>query len=336
MSNLNIMGNGFDLYHGLPSSYYYFACYLLLKNEKIYDDWADMYGFSKGILHMPFEEFERKIDNVRYWRDFEKHLGYISSGWVEDSLQDDLDLECSDAVDLPIERPNHVAAIKKLLKEWIRETVDTDRNFEIIQNLLGPKKLKISALDTFVSFNYTHTLEKIYDAINVLHIHGKNSFDVEENELVIGHGNDSAIQRIETTIKDLEPYSYEQPARNRIREYSFEVKILESLKKPVQTCMDNLVQFLNELPQPEAICVYGFSFGDVDMPYIEFIRKKWPNCRWKFSYHSDSGKATIRKTAAALGLEENQYEVFELKNETSNMIEDEILRENHIQTFPVL
>lgn len=35
MANLNVIGNGFDLYHGLPTSYYYFACYILSTNEEL-------------------------------------------------------------------------------------------------------------------------------------------------------------------------------------------------------------------------------------------------------------------------------------------------------------
>lgn len=336
LPNLNIIGNGFDLYHGLPTSYYYFACYLLSKNEEVYDDWAEMYGFSRGILHMPFEELERKIDNIGYWCDFEKRLGYISSEWVEDSLLDDLGLENSDAVDLPVDRPNHVATIKKLLNDWIRETVDTDHNFEIVQHLLGTKRLDISSSDVFLSFNYTHTLERIYNAHNVLHIHGESTLDMDENELVIGHGNDSAIQKMRETVRDLEQYDYEQPARNRIQEYRFEIDILEDLRKPVQICMKELKHFLDKLSPPEAICVYGFSLGDVDVPYIRFIRDKWPDCRWRFSYYSDSNKITIDKTAELLGLKPTQYEMFELKNELSKKIESEIVKENRIQTYPML
>ena len=336
LANFNIIGNGFDLYHGMPTSYYYFACYLLAKNEDIYDDWAEMYGFSRGIIHRPFEDLERKIDDKGYWSNFEKSLGYISSEWVENSLLDDLDLENPEAVDLPIERPNHVAEIKQMLNDWIRETVDTDHNFEVVNQLIGAKKLDISASDAFLSFNYTHTLEKLYHAHNVLHIHGENTLDSEDCELVIGHGNDSEIKKMQETIEDLEQYYYEQPSRNRIQEYQFEIDILEDLRKPVETCLKRLKAFLAKLPEPEAIYVYGFSLGDVDVPYIKFIRAKWPNCRWKFSYYSDSDKITIDKTAEFLGLKESQYELFELKNETSNEIEKRIVKENHIQTFPVL
>ena len=36
MATLNIIGNGFDLYHGLPTSYYDFACYMLATDENLH------------------------------------------------------------------------------------------------------------------------------------------------------------------------------------------------------------------------------------------------------------------------------------------------------------
>lgn len=50
--NLNIIGNGFDLCHGLPSSYYYFGCYLdviLLKRIQIYL-WKCQNGLDLDII----------------------------------------------------------------------------------------------------------------------------------------------------------------------------------------------------------------------------------------------------------------------------------------------
>ena len=53
MPNLNIVGNGFDLYHGLPTSYYYFACYILSTNEKLYDELAEIiYVFLTIFLYL--------------------------------------------------------------------------------------------------------------------------------------------------------------------------------------------------------------------------------------------------------------------------------------------
>ena len=335
MANLNVIGNGFDLYHGLPTSYYYFACYLLSHNEDLYDDWADMYGFSKGIIHMPFEEFERKIDNLGYWSDFEKKLGELSSEWVEGTLLDDLDLENPEAVELEVDRPNHVLTMKRMLNAWIRETVDLEKNYRIVSAMIGSRKISFSDNDSFVSFNYTHTLEQIYARHNVFHIHEKSSSE-EDNELIIGHGNDAVIEELEKNIDELREYDFEQPANNRIQEFRFEIDVLKELRKPVSQCISKLVAFLNNMEEPEFICVYGLSLGKVDIPYLKAIKRKWPNCTWKFSYYAETDKDRIREVTQTLSIPMEQYEIFEFKNLNSSEIECRIVEENHITQWPIL
>lgn len=59
---LNIIGNGFDLYHGLPCSYYYFGCFLAKYYPDFYEEMAQMYNFScyRGI---GYEEVETVVDD---------------------------------------------------------------------------------------------------------------------------------------------------------------------------------------------------------------------------------------------------------------------------------
>ena len=334
LANLNIIGNGFDLYHGLPTSYYYFACYLVSKREDIYDDWAKMYGFHSGIYHHFTEDFDRQIDDVGYWRNFENNLAFLSSDWVEDSLPDDLNLENSDAVQLTVDAPDHVEELLELLDDWIKETVDTDNNFKIVDEMLGENRLTFDPADAFITFNYTHTLEKIYMLRNVLHIHGESGCGYSPTPLIIGHGHDDVINKMHTTIEELNPYWFEQGANNRITEYNFEIEILTRLKKPVDRCLPILQNFIHNFGHPDAICAYGFSFGDVDMPYMKLIRETWPDCPWRFSYRSDYSKDTLAKTASSLGLNLSQYEMFQFKNAQSKNILNRLVKENGITEYP--
>lgn len=335
MANLNIIGNGFDLFHGLTTSYYYFACYILSKDEQLYDDLVEMYGFRRGILHHFSDKLDRGIDNIGYWCEFEKNLGNLSSQWVENSLVDDLGLEYPDAVDLEVDRPNHVELIKEMLKEWISTIVDIQQNFEIVKEMIGTKKMNFSDEDLFISFNYTHTLEEIYSVHNVLHIHGESDLSMHK-DLIIGHGNSTEIENLESKIKELDIDDYDQPSRNRKLEYQFEKDILEDLRKPVGKCITKLISFLDSVEKPDNICVYGFSLGSVDAPYIQFIKNKWPDCNWRFSFYSESDKSNIEKTAKYLGLEGEKYEMFEFKNTEASKIEEKLIKENEIKTFPTL
>lgn len=337
MANLNIIGNGFDLYHGLPTSYYFFACYFLKNYEEDYDQLASMYGISKGLYSHISEDLSRGIDDKGFWSQFEKSLGYIDSGWVEGSLLDDLDLEYPDpAVTLEIDRPNLVRDIKKILHSWILNTVDKDEIYVIVKNRLKDNVIQFDENDNFISFNYTHTLEKVYEIEDVFHIHGECRND-NEDELIIGHGNDKEILRLENEINKLEDDAqFYQAANNRVQEYSFEKEILESLRKPVSECETELKRNLSYYKRPDVISVYGCSLGEVDIPYLRLVHKKWSDVKWRFSVYSSRDREWIDEAAYQIGLEEGQWSTFEFKNPLSSKIQEEIVLKEGIMTYPTM
>lgn len=333
MSALNIIGNGFDSYHGLPTAYYYFACYVLKNNEQLYDEMADMYGFSKGILNHATEDLERKIDDQGYWSEFEKNIAFLSPNWVENSLQDDLFLEYDDAVDLEIEKENRTADIKEILNQWVLDTVDKKSNYELIEKMLGKARRTFGDNDLFVSFNYTHTLEEIYGIHNVLHIHGEAS-QLFDNGLIVGHGNDDVINRMAKKIDQLELDDYDQPSRNRKIEYKFEKEILAGLRKPVGYCLSKLMVYLKNASVPDVINVYGLSLGEVDIPYLQFINEKWSYCKWKFSYYEDKDIEVIRNVADTLKLCDDQWSTFYFNNPNFKEIQEILVHNNNIIEYP--
>ena len=311
MTNLNIIGNGFDLYHGLPTSYYYFACYFLKNYEDTYSEFASMYGITQGVSNgYPSDELIPGIDDVGFWSDFEKNLGFLESDWVENSLLDDLGLEFS-------------------------ETIDKDEVYEIVDRYLKTNKVIFEEDDYYISFNYTHTLEKLYGKEDVFHIHGECGDD--SDELIIGHGNDKAISRLRSKIRDLdEDAQFYQAANNRVQEYSFEKDILESLKKPVDMCKSTLRNKLLYYTKPDFIRVYGCSLGEVDIPYMKMIHEKWPAVEWSFSYYSKRDKERINEAAKEIGLKKSQWTLFKFENVLSSDIKKEIISKERITTYPTI
>lgn len=336
MASLNVIGNGFDLYHGLPTSYYFFACYLLANYEEIYDQLASMYGISKGLYSCISEELTRGIDDKKFWSEFEESLGTIDSSWVENSLLDNLDLEVPDpAVTLEINQPNIVEDIKDILFKWIRDTVDKDEIYEIVKKHLNSIYIQFDDADDFISFNYTHTLENVYGIDEVYHVHGECCNDNEE--LIIGHGNDKEILRLQNEISALDSDAqFYQAANNRTQEYRFEKDILESLRKPVHECKKFLLRYLEYCREPDLISVYGCSLGEVDLPYLRLIHEKWPDVKWRFSYYSDDDIKRINATINQLGLKTEAPPIFKLKNPISSDIERSIIVKERIITYPTI
>jgi hypothetical protein len=108
----------------------------------------------------------------------------------------------------------------------------------------------------FFTFNYTQTLEHIYNVSenNICHIHGmsngmENINDLASEDLIFGHGQKS----FDTNVANIVSTAY------------------NITKKPVNQCIANNRLFFEKLDGVNDIYSYGFSFGDVDMPYIEKI-----------------------------------------------------------------
>jgi hypothetical protein len=141
----------------------------------------------------------------------------------------------------------------------------------------------------FLTFNYTRTLERVYGVpeSNICHIHGvsnnaKNLNDTTSGDLIFGHGQevfDTNVTNIPNTAYNIN-------------------------KKPVNRCIIKNQLFFEKLAGVTNIYSYGFSFGDVDMPYIKKIchsigdtsNVTWYFNDYKIEKYRMSYEEKIRKT----------------------------------------
>ncbi len=334
---LNIIGNGFDMYHGLPCSYYYFGCFLASHHPEFYEEMSNMFGFPY-LKCVGYEQFEITVDNI-FWRTFEERLGEIDSLWVEDSLEDDLGLECSDPIDIETPEEENSQIIKEKFCEWINTTVNTEQNYILINSLIGDNRCHFEEDDYFVNFNYTQTLEEIYDIsyCRIFHIHGKCEIDGEEDNLVVGHGNNEAIRELEEKIQEIKSETYyldDQGVRNRLNEYKCELTVLKDLRKDVPQLLSALDRKLSSKESVvDEIWVWGLSCGSVDKPYMEYLRGKYPNARWMFSYFCETEREERVSYAEELELDNTKVGYFEFANSNSKSILSRIVEENGIEEF---
>lgn len=63
--NLYIIGNGFDLYHGLQTSYISFAKYLFENDIELYDSL---------LKYFELPDIDNENSNIKIWSDFETKL----------------------------------------------------------------------------------------------------------------------------------------------------------------------------------------------------------------------------------------------------------------------
>lgn len=262
MKKLFIIGNGFDIAHGLPTRYSDFQDYLM----ENYPEASDEYLSVPESIIMPDGSEKYNDDEVvgfllkiiteaeatgEKWSDLENTLGLLDF----DECFDDWDYEEDENEWHEVCRNEQISGdisgsvrmIKEYFKDWI-ETIDLS-NAEINQNFYN---LIDHNNDLFLTFNYTETLEYIYGAKNVYHIHGRQGED-----LVLGHGNHMDY--------------YDEHMTRNIGSENYLSELQATLKKDTEVVINKNKSLFKILSEVEQIYSYGFSFSDVDMVYIKEI-----------------------------------------------------------------
>ena len=165
-----IVGNGFDVNHGIPSSYAHFKTWLSNNDKELFDF------------------LERYIDVAGdWWNDFERSLSEIDIPKLirETPLEDKpvnprIPPSFSHPACWRLDSVRDAISLK--FTEWVKTLDGVEIN----------KKIDLPEACLYISFNYTDTLEILYGIEDVLHIHG----DVGKNDiLIIGHGDTRDIER---------------------------------------------------------------------------------------------------------------------------------------------
>lgn len=171
MKNLYIIGNGFDLYHGLDTKYQSFAKYMAEKDNEIYDLFLTYYGLP-DISEDPITDEEYAA-----WATFELALADLD---YEQVLEDHSDSAANPAADDFRDRDWHTyqvemeMIIEKLTKKLIAGFNNFILNVKYPSNI-EDKKINIVPQSLFLNFNYTETIEKYYNISDkeICYIHKK-------------------------------------------------------------------------------------------------------------------------------------------------------------------
>lgn len=174
---LYILGNGFDLAHGLKTRYSNFRDYLAKKQT--------------NKISSLLDSLESVYDQDELWSDFERALGNPNENFIK---------EVNALFGIDLFGSLFIGKLKQEFKSWIQEA--------IFSNLEVSPKFQLSNNDKFISFNYTQVLELVYDIsdANILHIHGCVEVDKFKDDIfVLGHNkeiNKDSPEIIKVTKKD--------------------------------------------------------------------------------------------------------------------------------------
>ena len=291
--NLYIIGNGFDLHHGVRCDFEDFMKWLKKNDKSLFTDLTQVYD---------------DAENNNWWRDFENSLAQLNINYYANKKGNLYDPEY--IKDGSIEVKTEYAS-QRVIEEFgkIKDSLRNDfQNWLSMayENCFKNKKIQFPNEDSiFLTFNYTKTLEDIYeiDAKRIYHIHGVID---DEDSMVVGHG--LGEDELNNMLKSQEPRIDEvwnkklnrmirlqivTPKHKELAAFST-IESIVSLKKDVDRCIKKNQVFFNEILDVERIYVYGFSFSYIDIPYLEkIIRRTKPETHWVISWYSQDDKRRI-------------------------------------------
>lgn len=274
MSKLHIIGNGFDMWHGLPTSYRHFA------------------EFAQTLLSDIENYYSLDFNGINPWHDFENALGAFDPEQLL-AEHNEIDVTADDfrpsfvygLEDEMTEQANsHVDSIREKFVEWIQQ-IDVNEAAE---------KIDFPGDSVFISFNYTSTLQSVYgiDSNRILHIHG--SVD-DHDDLIFGHGRE---------IHDVPDVDENGDSTRDMFSDALENATypLHALKKPVDEVLARHRQFFENLKDIETVVVIGHSLNEIDHPYFKRINDVLPDALWQVIYYSEDESTRFIQSLVVCGV----------------------------------
>lgn len=307
--NVFIIGNGFDVDHKMRTRYSDFNQYLISRFPKL----------NREVLYVPTPitapDGEMVVDETdaaslicylidstigEDWSDFEDALGRINLFECFDDLAEVYDRhgdrnlwhEAYNNEDRASDLAIAIPIVKELFTDWINTVELPAQRKRTFSELIDPEN------DLFITFNYTHTLERLYGCKNVVHLHGELG-----KEIIVGHNGDL-------------DYS-ENNKHVPIGCFNTLEYIYEGLRKNTSAVIEKHLCDFARVANCERVYSYGFSYSAADMPYVKTIVEHLPmrNTIWYFTDYDAQDKEKLnnyKKTIQRYGFK-GAFSVFNIR-----------------------
>jgi len=240
MQNLVIIGNGFDLSHGLKTSYTDFITHLVdnhCENSHMYDD---LFTIPNHINN--FKEFMKYVRDVNVYSDIHSIVKNVFLGTlIEDiALQNWCDIEqkyfstlmkISDNYEL--KRLNsEFSVLKKYLENYLNTEQQSINTIDSYTKYFG----SIDSSETLIlNFNYTKVLKEyfpFYKNAKVVNIHGE--INNNDNPIIFGYAaNDEESRALieknnNNYMRNIKKHNYKRTSNeNDLRNYLSNMKYID-------------------------------------------------------------------------------------------------------------
>lgn len=266
-NTLFIIGNGFDIYHGLPTSTCDFCNILSSK-------------YVDGDVGNALEIFMNYgVD----WGEYENSLSMLDLDEIEEqnlNMPDYMSDHEGDRDGTIFYMESYLSDLNSVIEESLFEMVGkaNEHLFDkeaIIKNVFKEK-------DAVLSFNYTSTLEELYgiQGIPILHIHG---YFKNNDKLLFGYREGKNAEEYRKChfdpLDDSRDYYVDSQREEIVRFYG-------NWRKNIQ--LEKLSKFLHNIHNIDQIFVMGHSMSYVDGKYMELIEEIISPSKWYISQYEDS------------------------------------------------
>ncbi|MDF3026916.1 MAG: hypothetical protein K0S23_1223 [Fluviicola sp.] len=282
IEKLYVIGNGFDLHHGIRSLYTDFKLYLEEKDNELIEALEKYF-----IADYLWSDFEATLADLDTEEIVDECLMYFESYGVDDwsdAYHHSYQYEVQKRIDILTSK------MKERFTEWI------------IQLEIPSVLDELVCLDReayYINFNYTSTLQRLYKIpeSRILHIHNK-AVDLNST-LILGHSRDPNEQ------DNLSGYNDEDTDVRIAEGNEILDKYFEETYKSTNTIIKENNSLFRNLANVREIFVLGHSLSLVDQPYFaEIVRNiDTTSVKWTISYYSSKAIGSYEAVMTKLGID---------------------------------
>ena len=286
-SCLIIIGNGFDLHHGLETSYSSYRDWLLGHDERVVTDF-ELFDYATEGLDRERSLYSKPSsmeEGDRRWSSLEESLGIEWDDLCNETLEHtypDLFEDNPGWDDFWVELQVRLEYLKKLTRDRFREWVES------IDVSKAKPVLDLPKTSSFITFNYTPTLEHVYGVRldRILHIHGSV---LNKDELLQFGSPDNNPKELQMMLED--KYGMDDLYGATIQQgVTVACDRCADTWKNTEGNYDALNHFLDTLAKINTVIIMGNSFDKVDKPYYsDVLAPRFRDAEWVF-YEYDSNE----------------------------------------------
>jgi len=251
------------------------------------DDIESHYSFDLRN-HEPWHDFENALGDFDpdSFLDFHNEVDVTSDHFKPKDIYG-LEDEITQQADL------HVSGIQEAFGDWVNQ-IEVNHALPKMSFLLNSQ---------FITFNYTSTIQSVYniEKSRVLHIHGSvDSYD----ELVFGHGKEIVKQPEFDENGESTGSIFSEAEGNAMYP-------LVALQKPVQDVLNRHEDYFCQLSDINEIIIIGHSLNSIDWPYFTKIAGIAVGAEWKVVYYAEEEENEYFESLVECGVPEENIVTLE-------------------------